>query len=237
MADEVTKRLEDAQRRYDASGVPLPPPIGSVVSHLRLVRGPEDEPREETDPIAIADARRALWRRIPEFCRRHPDDLLLRARDPRIVAAAESWDWGSPCLVMCGPTQAAKTSAAAAILVRLMARGRESEYRRWSRIRWFGASQLTNLARSWPLGSGECPELRQAATCDLLVLDDLGNETDWQSTLFDVLQTRYERQLPLIATTGLPPDRLLERYGDAILRRLAQRHGEMGTIVNCWVKP
>lgn len=236
MADDSSK-LNNARLRYDASGAPTGERVGSAVGRLRLVRTSDDSTAQDIDPALIADARRELWQRIPKFCRRRPEELLSRSKDQRLTNAARAWDWGSPCLVMCAPTDMAKTSVAASIPIRLMARGRESEYRKWKRIRWFGASDLMNFARAWSLGSGACPEVRAASTCDLLILDDLGNETDCQSTMFDILQHRYENDLDVIATTGLRPALLLARYGDAILRRLAQRNGEMGTIVDCWGDP
>jgi DNA replication protein DnaC len=68
----------------------------------------------------------------------------------------------------------------------------------------------------------------------LLILDDLGNEEPWQTVLFEVVQYRYRIQLPNIITTGLSGPELPRRYGDGITRRLVNRDGQLGTIVDCW---
>lgn len=231
---ELATQLANAKLAYDASVKSSIDRIGRCVDRLRIAPSHSEE-TEEIDPVAVAEARRALWLQIPKFCRVKPSELMSRIHDRGIADAVSKWDWGSPCLAILAPTNYAKTSGVASILLRLMQRGREAEYRRWKRIRWFSVSDLTNAARAWPLGSGECPEVRLASRCDLLVLDDLGNETDWQSTIFDVLQYRYERGFDLITTSGMSTAQLLARYGDAILRRLVQRNGKMGTIVDCWI--
>ena len=230
---QLARHLAVAKAAYDASGDRSVQLVGNQIRKLRLVQS-EDENEEPPDASEVADARRSLWLQIPEFCRKSPEVLFARAKDRRLVDAALAWDWGSPCLAMCGPTYCAKTSVAAAIVIRLMARGRDGEFRKWKKIKWFCTSTITNAARAWPIGHGECPEVRAASRCDLLVLDDLGNEADWQSTIFDILQHRYQCELPLITTSGLGVEQLIAKYGDAIIRRLVQRDGKMGTVVDCW---
>jgi hypothetical protein len=234
---DLVKEFERKRAQYEASGVSTPERASAAIGRLRLVRETDTVQIKQIDHDAVAEARRELWRKIPKFCRKTPAELISRAKDKRLVSAAQAWDWGDPCLVMCAPTDYAKTSLAALILIRLMSRGREAEYRQWKRIRWYDASTLMGAARAWSLGSGTCPEIRQASTCDLLILDDIGNESTWQSTMFDVLQSRYERELPVIATTGFSTGQLLTHCGDAILRRLVQRNGKMGEIIDCWGSP
>ena len=59
----------------------------------------------------------------------------------------------------------------------------------------------------------------------LLVIDDLGKEkyTDWASQiLFQVVDERYNRELPIIITTNLSLQELKERVGEAITSRLME---------------
>jgi hypothetical protein len=228
------EELERAKRTYDKScaiaAMKDPKPVN--VSLRGIAIGNEDQ--EQIDPDDVRKAREHLWFQIPKFCRRPQAELVGRIKDKRILDAANSWDWESPNLVISAPLDFAKTSAAALILLKLMSKGREREYRKWRRIRWYGMSQLMNASRTWPLGSGECPDIRAASNCELLVLDDVGNETEWQSTTFDFLQSRYERGLSNIITTGLRLTELRARYGDSIVKRMAKVDGKLGLIVNCW---
>lgn len=225
------EKLANARRTYDRSGVSSPVSLGNVVSLDVFQRYDDAMP---TDKDQISAARRLLWSRLPKVHRVAKAELERRVSNASLLAHSRAWTWGSPCLVSCGPTAVGKSSAAALVVLRLMSRGLESDWRRWKGIRWFGASQLVNAAREWALGDSECPDIRAASNCELLILDDLGNEQDWQSTMFDLLHARYERGLSNIVTTGLRRDGLMKRYGEAILRRMLERDGKMGTIVDCW---
>jgi hypothetical protein len=224
---QTAQTLARGRRAYDQSCAGGPKLVGSIT--------PTPEPDDRVDVDQVRRARETLWLRIPPVHRARQSELARRSG--AFLSAALAWDWGSPCLLMSAPTDAGKSSAAALVLLRLMAKGREADWRLWRGIRWFGANELMGAAREWPLGNGACPEVRAASTCGLLVLDDLGNEQEWQTTMFDLLQARYERQLPNIVTTGMRPSELLARYGDAILRRLAQRDGKLGTIVDLRGEP
>jgi hypothetical protein len=229
---DTAGQLARARRTYDASEMAAPRRLGNLVA-LDGMRHDAAE-LQPVDLDRVRQARQTLWSRIPLVHRTKLLELTGRVRDPRLLAPAQAWTWGSPCLLMCGPTAVGKSSAAALVALRLMAKGCESEWPRWNGIRWYGANQLVKAAREWPLGDGDCPDLRAASACELLILDDLGNEQDWQTTMFDLLQARYERGRLNIVTSGLQLELLLKRYGDAVLRRLVERDGKMGSIVDCW---
>lgn len=58
--------------------------------------------------------------------------------------------------------------------------------------------------------------LRGFTSCELLVLDDLGAGyvTDWTvATLYQIINARYNSNLPLIVTANFSPEELLERLG------------------------
>jgi len=64
---------------------------------------------------------------------------------------------------------------------------------------------------------------------DLLHIDDLGaeNQTDWVlEQLYSIVNSRYEAQRAIIATTNLMPDQLAERLGERTVSRLAEICGE-----------
>lgn len=61
---------------------------------------------------------------------------------------------------------------------------------------------------------------------DLLVLDDLGSDrpTDWVlETIFEIVEARYERELPTLITTNLTAVQLNERGYDRVTSRMAER--------------
>ena len=62
----------------------------------------------------------------------------------------------------------------------------------------------------------------------VLVLDDLGKEkkTEWSSSvLFDVVNARYEHQLPLIITSNFSAAELADHVGSAVWSRLYETSG------------
>lgn len=71
-------------------------------------------------------------------------------------------------------------------------------------------------------GRAEGDTLSLATSCDLLILDDLGaeNSTDrCVSMLYEIINTRQNKQLPIIINTNLDLDELTEKYQ----RRLSSR--------------
>lgn len=59
----------------------------------------------------------------------------------------------------------------------------------------------------------------------LLVIDDLGKErsSEWsESILYEVINGRYEDYMPTIITTNMTPKQVEDRFGEAVLSRLAE---------------
>ncbi|MCD3211080.1 ATP-binding protein [Clostridium botulinum C/D] len=67
--------------------------------------------------------------------------------------------------------------------------------------------------------------LRGLTNADLLIIDDLGTEqeTDWATTkIYNILDSRYRKELPLIITTNLPLLELENRYSKRTYDRLLE---------------
>jgi DNA replication protein DnaC len=80
------------------------------------------------------------------------------------------------------------------------------------------------------LGEGEPPIVRQAMSAPLLVLDDVGQEGEFGiAPVAHVIQHRYDRVKPMIATTGFTVEQLVSRYGAGVARRLIETAG--GAVV------
>ncbi|MEH7514124.1 ATP-binding protein [Gottfriedia acidiceleris] len=61
--------------------------------------------------------------------------------------------------------------------------------------------------------------------CDLLILDDIGAEklTDWvQEVMFNIIDCRYRKKLPIFYTTNLTPKELSEKIGARSYDRLVE---------------
>lgn len=57
----------------------------------------------------------------------------------------------------------------------------------------------------------------------LLILDDFGTEklTEWvEEILYMIINKRYENVLPIIFTSNLSPEKMVEKFGDRIVSRI-----------------
>jgi len=125
-------------------------------------------------------------------------------RDARAFAEApEGW------LLVHGPSGAGKTHVAAAIANRCLERGQPALF-------VVVPDLLDHLRAAYKPDSdlGYDTLLEQVRTAPVLVLDDLGtqNATAWaQEKLFQILNHRYNAQLPTVVTTNLSLERIDER--------------------------
>jgi|GEM_PF-1718392 len=127
-------------------------------------------------------------------------------------------------LFLMGPIGTGKTHLAAAILRHLHLDWPATECRENP------ASMLVNVVElvgqiiaGWKRGEGETRLYRHAKETQLLVLDDLGLETDaeWAARqLYELVNYRYECRLPLIVTTNAAINDLTERLGARTISRL-----------------
>ena len=81
---------------------------------------------------------------------------------------------------------------------------------------------FTDFSRDRFSNSDE-PESQRYLDCDLLIIDDLGAEAITQfsvACLYNIINTRLNRNLPIIASTNLTKDELRKAYQDRITSRL-----------------
>lgn len=97
-----------------------------------------------------------------------------------------------------------------------------------SRLVWWTVTEL--LAELMPVPMAEQGQqraiLRAAKSADVLFLDDLGlaKPSDWAlDRLADVIDHRFARDLPVVATTNLPnEDQAAPRIGERVVSRLLE---------------
>lgn len=201
MSDTRTLKqiLADCAERFVAGGLPaaLPGDHGD---------GPADLPDPPRDNPTLPPAFRWASLRAPELRRRV-------AREGAVAEAEAALD--SAGLVLEGPSGSGKTSLACALL-------RTWEARHPRRRAVFVPAWRLGVARAQHgLGQGEAPEVEQAFTAGLCVIDDLGSERNTaMNAVPDVIFARALEGRPTWITTWMTPDAVTQRYGDGVARRL-----------------
>lgn len=147
--------------------------------------------------IETGENRRAL-----AACRRYAegfDNLLPKRGQP---------EPGRNGLFISGPPGTGKTHLAAAIANFLLSRGRAV-------ICMTMIDLLERIKRTFnKTGADEAEVLQIYKTVPLLVIDDIGKEppTEWAiSTVYNIINSRYEAYLPTVITTNYAPDELINR--------------------------
>ena len=123
-------------------------------------------------------------------------------------------------MVIHGVSGAGKTRALWLLLKRLSEQGVRYRY-------WQARKLADTLATSFKRNQHE-DIMHRLQTIPVLVIDDLGKERGterWETDLFDTVNTRTEYDRPIIVTTNLKSDDLIERYNDkelaeALIRRV-----------------
>ena len=83
--------------------------------------------------------------------------------------------------------------------------------------------ELVRKIQNEQFGRSDGDTLSLATDSDLLILDDLGaeNATDWcVSMLYEIINTRQNRRLPIIINTNLDFEELTEKYRDRLSSRM-----------------
>ena len=108
-------------------------------------------------------------------------------------------------LYICGPSRAGKTYSASAIAMAFCASG-------YRTIITTSLSMLDAVKASF---DGDAKHgIARFASCDILIVDDLGKENanSWvMTTLFQIINERYEAMRPTIVTSQYMPDELMRR--------------------------
>jgi DNA replication protein DnaC len=95
----------------------------------------------------------------------------------------------------------------------------------------YSLPRLLNLLReSMDSDRGMLDFMDRLTAVDLLHLDDLGaeNQTDWVlEQLYSIVNSRYEAERAIVATTNLMPDELSQRLGGRTVSRLVEICGDL----------
>ena len=147
---------------------------------------------------------------------------------PIIVATMSRWTRAKGNVLLSGPSGCGKTSASVArarmILQKAEKGGTPEEFRFACGIRFASALDLSTARKQHALGHGEPPEIETALDAELLILDELGFESQADTVIPELADLRYRKGKITITTTGLRSGELVARYGEATIRKLSNNN-------------
>ena len=132
---------------------------------------------------------------------------------------AENFDGSENGILMMGATGLGKTHLSLSIANRVIERGYSVIYG--------SVPELLRTLNNEQFGRSGGDTMSLLTGCDLLVLDDLGaeNSSDYNlSQVYEIINARVNRRLPMIVSTNFSIRELPDRYSDRICSRLFSMH-------------
>lgn len=130
---------------------------------------------------------------------------------------AHNFSEHSESLLMIGNTGLGKTHLSLSIAKEVIKRGTNVIY--GSIINLLSQAEKEHFGRS----KGDTDTLEALTNADLIILDDLGSESQnsfYEMTLYNIINTRINLGKPVIISTNYSMNELSERYNDRILSRI-----------------
>ena len=140
------------------------------------------------------------------------------------LSYAENFTEGADSILMTGRTGLGKTHLSLSIANKVLDKGYSVIYD--SAVNLLGSIEEQHFSRDH---SSETLDL--VLDCDLLILDDLGTEYESQfynSTIYNIVNTRLGRRKPTIISTNMGLDAIRRRYDERMVSRLMT----MYTVMN-----
>jgi DNA replication protein DnaC len=204
---------------------------GTRCAECQSAADAEEREREERDRRDAADERWLEWSGIRprfrtasfELCDERNAEIVNRCRSYAASFAAGETTGG---LMLMGPIGTGKTFLAVALLRALRLSWPACEQRDNPPSYLVNAVELVDaIVASWKRNEGEPREYSWARDAQLTVLDDLGLEADkeWAARqLYQLINHRYEYQLPTIVTSNATMKDLTDRLGARTVSRLVE---------------
>lgn len=155
---------------------------------------------------------------------RYPDETHKDNPSPRDIMQknldyckkfAENFSGSGAGIFMLGDTGLGKTHLSLSVANKVLEKG--------FCVVYGSVPELIRKIQNEQFNRTEGDTVSLAESCDLLILDDLGaeNSTDWcVSMLYEIINTRQNRRLPMIINTNLDLDDLNEKYQKRLVSRM-----------------
>ncbi len=146
-----------------------------------------------------------------------------------IARAAEEWPPLCRGLLVVGPSGCGKTIGAVHAVL-CMLRHHLDLRSTFPSVRFAKAYAIANARRQTTLGA-EAQLITAVISADVCIIDDIGQEQRVDTSVFEVLDRRYDAKRATIVTSGLTLGEMRERYGEHAARRIVES-GEPGKIIS-----
>ncbi len=133
----------------------------------------------------------------------------------KCISFAENFNGKGKGLLLMGETGLGKTHLSLAIANRVINRG--------FCVAYGSVPELIRKLDKEQFGKAEGDTMTLLTECDLLILDDLGaeNSTDHAvSILYEIINARQNRNVPMVINTNLDMDKIQAKYQDRLYSRL-----------------
>lgn len=165
---------------------------------------------------------RCFWESVPPLYQ----DTEIERLNPILVQNVLTWEFNPIGIGIRGKSGEQKTRAAVLILHKMKMTGKSVYFLKSTDIAKYSAQQFSNEKE---LQSDALKAIRSAHTAQVLLIDDIGKgrlSPAAEELLYDLLDRRSERQLPVIWTSNAVQGELHKMLsndrGDAIIRRLSE---------------
>jgi DNA replication protein DnaC len=180
----------------------------------------EEERRSEQAADAASFGKRFKASGMPEHARElRFQDMIASGSRAQAIDGARNWAVQKPRdargLLLHGPAGTGKTRLAATAAV-----ARLRQYP----VAWVSVAMLIARLQASFSDKDRADALKVLTGAGALVLDDLDKVNPSEtvrSQLFVAIENRVEAEAPLLITTNLPPAELEEKFGEAIVSRIA----------------
>jgi len=171
-----------------------------------------------------------FWSSVPPLYRETDPSIL----NPILARDVLSWEYQPLGVGIRGKSGMQKTRAAVLLLYKMKMHGHSVFFLKSTDIARYATDQFSHERETQ---DSALKAIRSAHTARILLIDDIGKgrlSNAAEELLYDILDKRSERQLPVIWTSNASStqlhDMMSEDRGDAIIRRLAEFSHKIVTL-------